>query len=445
MAQYATRATAATLAWALALVICMACLGLAYAGEPIGPPPVGDDEPPVTDEGPVVEDEEPPVTDEEPVVEDEEPPVRVERPTQAGMINLGNQKGISIGRVIEMIAKDLEVNFLLPDQLTGTVTMQWNRPLPKSEALDILRAILDDEGYMLIEGKYFITVTKKGPDATSAPTDVKVLPREEALGPTEKPVTALIVLNYIDADEAYKIVGQLRDRTSLVVSLPRINAIIIKDAESRIRYIMSIIEKLDVPGTAGIITIVRIENADPNELADTIREILDIGKTRTTPEVSRPAPTPGAPAVPSPVGGVISQPTEIKILTDARLNSLIIVASERDTERVLDLIKKLDTKPLTPAFPIHTFQCKNQVATDLADLLRSFAEKRPPIVATAGGTPTPAARTGQQESEVFFIADETTNKILVSASPLDWEVYRQLLGSSISPSPRCSSKCGSSK
>ena len=433
MAQHRTRGVAAAPAWAVALAIWMACLGLAHAGEPILPP-VRDEEPPVSDERPPMGDEEPPVRDEGPLVRDE-------KPVEEGMLILGYQKGISIGRVIEMIAKGLEVNFLLSDQLTGTVTMQWNRPLPKSEALDILRAILDDEGYMLVEGKYFITVKKKGPDFTPAPTEVKVLHREEALGPTEKPITALIVLDYIEAEEAYKIVGQLRDRTALIMSLPRINAIIIKDAESRVRYLMSIIEKLDVAGTAGIITIVRIQHADTGEIAETIREILDIGKPGAPPGRITPGRdptgrvTPGAPVVPSPMGGVISQAAEIKILPDARLNSLIIVASERDTQRVLDLIKKLDTPPPADVFPIHTFQCKNQEATALAELLRAFAEKRPPIVATAAGAP-PAGRGAQQESQVFFIADETTNKILVSASPLDWEVYRQLLEELDQPQPQ---------
>ena len=88
------------------------------------------------------------------------------------------------------------------------------------------------------------------------------------------------VLDYIEAEEAYKIMGQLRDRTALLMSLPRINAVIIKDAESRVRYIMSIIEKLDVPGSDEIITIVRIKHADTIELADTIRELLDIGKAK---------------------------------------------------------------------------------------------------------------------------------------------------------------------
>jgi general secretion pathway protein D len=360
---------------------------------------------------------------------EETPVVPKPTPPKEDMIKLGDQKGTSIPRVIEMIAKDLKVNFLMPEQLTGTVTIRWNRDLPKSEALEILRTILDDEGYALIEGKHFIRVVQKGPNVASAPTDVVVVRGEQAVGETEKQITAIVVLNYIEANDAFQVLSQLRDRTALIAMLPGINAIIIKDSEARVRYLMDIVEKLDVPGTTGIVTVVRIEYAEAGKLAKIINDVISAGKG--------PSPigaTEEVPGVPMPSGGLAQQPTGIKIIPDERLNSLIIVASERETEQVLDLIKKLDVQPPEGIFPIHTFQCKNQKAATLASVLTDFAQRRPPVQPTAEGPAVPGA-TGK-ESEVFFIADETTNKILVSASALDWEIYQQLLQELDLPQPQ---------
>ena len=57
---------------------------------------------------------------------------------------------------------------------------------------------------------------QKGPDSNPMPTDVVVMRAEEKLGATEKPITAIIVLDYIDAKEIFQILSQLRDRTALI-------------------------------------------------------------------------------------------------------------------------------------------------------------------------------------------------------------------------------------
>jgi len=341
------------------------------------------------------------------------------------MIPIKGDQTLPIQRVIDIIGKDLKVNFILPEQLTGSVVMKIKRGLPKAEAFDILRAILDNvgEGYALVEGPYFISVVKKGPEVYSVPTDVVTIRAEEPLGATEKPITAIIVLDYIDAKEVYSILAQLKDRKAFVSMLPRINAIIIKDAESRVRYLMSIIEKLDVPGTTGVVNIVQIEFADASKLARVINEIISITK----------GPSPFGPTEAGPEGArVAPEATGIKIIPDPRLNSLIIVASERETEQVVELIKKLDVPPPPGVLPIHTFQCKNQKADKLASVLRDFSRERPPVGAGAD----PSGKGGGKAAEVFFIADEATNKILISASQLDWEVYQGLLNELDQPQPQ---------
>jgi len=212
------------------------------------------------------------------------------------MIKLGDVKGISIPGLIDMIARDLNVNFLMPDTLAGTkVTMKWQRPLPKAEALDILRTVLDDEGLVLIETPYFLIVKMKGRDAHAMPDDVVVVPGEEELGTTDKMVTAIIVLKYIDSQEIFNnILAQMKGGTTYTAHLQRMNTIIIKDTESRIRYYIDIIEKLDVPGTAGIVTVHPIEYADAQELAVTLREVIEHQGAGATADARRGGPAQAA-------------------------------------------------------------------------------------------------------------------------------------------------------
>jgi len=340
------------------------------------------------------------------------------------MIKLGPVKGVSIPGLIDMVARDLNVNFLMPDTLAGTkVTMKWDRPLPKAEALDILRTVLDDEGFVLVETPYFLIVKPKGREAYAMPDDVVILPGEQELGKTDKTVTAIIVLEYIDSQEIFNnILTQLKEPTTYTAHLQRMNTIIIKDTESRVRYYMEIIDKLDVPGTTGMVTVHPIEYADAQELAVTLREVIEHQGTGGADARRGGAAGPGG--VPVMTGPGVER-MGVNIIHDKRLNSIIIVASERDTERVLELVEKLDVPPNAKHFPVHIFQCKNQQAVTLADVLRNFSEQRPPL--QSGQPGGEAGRGAASQTEVFFIADEATNKILVSASPLDWEVYRDVL------------------
>jgi general secretion pathway protein D len=350
-------------------------------------------------------------------------------PSRAKMISLKDQKNAPIPLIIDMLSRELKVNYLLPDQLTGTVTIKWNRDLPGDEALNILRLILDDEGYTLIDrGSFLIVKPKAGSEPWSVPTPIR---DAKELSEGEEYVTAIVVLNYIEVQEVQSLLTQLKDKAALVVPLTRINALIIKDSEARVRYLMEIIDKLDVPGTTGIVSVVRVMYADAGKLADLLDKVLTGQGPSVLPEYEG---VPGGAMPVVPPGAGIGQRAQIKIIPDTRLNSLIIVATERETEEVKKLIQRLDVPPPTDVFPVHTFQCKNQKAVDLAGLLENFSKQRPLMAQAAPGA-GPARGEGK-EAEVFFIADEATNKILVSASPLDWEVYEQVLKELDQPQPQ---------
>ena len=397
---------------ACAAVVCLAVLGgpVALAGEPVEPA-----------DGP--EDE---------ATEEVKPPDQPkEQPKK--MIKLGKLEGGNLLTVITTVAKGLEVNLLYPEDLVNVkVSYLCSRDLPADEALEILRAILDDENYMLVESPYFLKIVKKeemGPQVTEPPDQpIVVLPGDSELGNTEKPVTAIIVLDYIDANEVVGVLGPLRDKRSLLNVLPRINAIILKDAESRVNYLMKIVEKLDVPGTAGIVEVRQIKFADAGQMAETVKAVLG-GKGPAL----LGGDDMGEGTVPMVPGGPLTAVSEgVKIIEDARLNSLIIVGSEREIKEVLKLIDRLDV-PQDVGPPIHIYECKNQEAGKLAQMLTDFASWRPP---TEGAQPGQPARTGGKEAEVFLIADESTNKIIVAASPLEWEIYKGVLDELDKPQPQ---------
>jgi general secretion pathway protein D len=93
----------------------------------------------------------------------------------------------------------------------------------------------------------------------------------------------------------------------------------------------------------------------------------------------------------------------IKIIPDERTNSLIILANDEDTQRVINLVKRLDVE--TERTRIHVYFLKNSNSEDMAKALSSIVSKRKP----------------KGKEEVPLISeDKPTNSLIIDATQEDY-------------------------
>ena len=317
--------------------------------------------------------------------------------------------------IIRDFAKEVGKNFIIPQSLANVkVTIVTGKPIPASEAFKVLETILASQQFSMVETEHFIKIfSQKVGEGKAEPTPIFVGKEEEKLEGENKLVTVIVVLEYIDVNEILVILSALRSPGAIIHPFRTINTLVIKDTEANAKYLLSIIKKLDVKGTIGIVTIIRLKYSSARDMTSILWEIIS---TRGLPAVVRP-PIPRTQAV---TGGVaFGRPGAVKIIPDERTNSLIIVATEAHTEYILDLIKRIDVEAPPEFYPIHVYQCNNQKAEDLAKVLEDFARRR---TAEAKAAAVPVGR-----GEVFFIAEKNSNTILIQAPPQDWEIYKLLL------------------
>ncbi len=326
----------------------------------------------------------------------------LDEPGKADELIYVNFDQVDIRVMLKTIGDITGINFIIDDNIRGTVTVMSPTKIRLGEIYEVLESILDVHGYAAVPA--------------GAGDLVKIVPRAEAVkrnlqvrigsNPSEIPkndslVTQIIPLRYADVSEVSQIIRPLLATGLHMATYPRTNSIMVTDTSSNIHHIAKIIHNLDVPGSQEQVTLIGLSYASAEVLSEQITRIMDKskaissqpGRIRTTPTIE----------------------TGIKILPDVRTNSLIVVANAQDTDTIERLAKQLDTERPRGTNNVHVVYLRNAQAVDTAQSLTgALANLR-----IAG------AIEGAQNVQVT--ADEGTNALIITASAQDFEVIAEII------------------
>ena len=163
-----------------------------------------------------------------------------------------------------------------------------------------------------------------------------------------------ILNSYGSSERSSKESRQSRDtRFSGITLVEKTNSILLTGPPSIHRIMTSIIESIDVPGTyqAGIIRIYKLENADVEEVAETIRELLqneDKQKAKTA-GVKFTEETIGGNSETSGPGNMAKTEEFVpqiatKVSVSKSTNSIVVQATTREHRELEKLIEQLDRR-----------------------------------------------------------------------------------------------------
>ena len=326
----------------------------------------------------------------------------LDEPGKADELIYVNFDQVDIRVMLKTIGDITGINFIVDDNIRGTVTVMSPTKIRLGEIYEVLESILDVKGYAAVPG--------------GAGDLVKIVPRSEAVkrnlqvrigsNPLEIPkndslVTQIIPLRYADVSEVSQIISPLLATGLHMATYPRTNSIMVTDTSSNIHHIAKIIHNLDVPGLKEQVTLIGLSHASAQVLSEQIIRIMEKSKV-----------------VSSQAGRSSTMPTietGIKILPDVRTNSLIVVANAQDTDTIERLAKQLDTERPRGTNNVHVVYLRNAQAKDTAQSLTgALANLR-----IAG------AIEGAQNIQVT--ADEGTNALIITASAQDFEVIAEII------------------
>lgn len=320
------------------------------------------------------------------------------RPGMADELVSVNFDNVDIRTVLKTIGEITGINFIPHQSVGGNVTVMSPTPIRLGDIYAFLQSILDVHGYATVEAGNAVKVVPKA-EAARHHVQVRIGADPQYIPKTDMVVTQIIPLQYADVAEMSQIIQPILSSGSQMATYPRTNSLMITDTSANIYHIVQVIRQLDVEGSRERVMLFPLTHASAQILSEQVVQILQSNGA--------------AVGVRGPNAKVVGSGP--RILPDNRTNSLIAIASEQDIARVAEIVEQLDIRRPVGMDNVHVVYLKNADANEVAlSLEQAMTSMR--LTGTIDG--------GQQ---VQVTPDPSTNALVISASPPDFEVLSRII------------------
>jgi general secretion pathway protein D len=328
--------------------------------------------------------------------------------------------------VIRVMAEILKINYIVDPKVRGVVNIHTVGQIPAEEVFPIFQSILRLNGATAVKKGNVYEIVPFG-DAKKSYVPFSTTRDPAKLAAEERYTTQIIILRYIPAAEASKLIKPFLSDGADIIEHPPHNILIINDLASNIRKSLDIINLFDVDLFVDLkVRIYPILNADVTEIAKEMERIF------ASFEVSTKS----------------GRGVGITFTPVVRINSLLVISSIPNIfDRVEGWLRELDkTATEGTKLSVFVYYVQNAKAKDLADVLKqvfvSTKEKRPefkervtaptpepPQRGVRPSTPTPPAPaappkeepTAVPEGEINIVVDESNNALVIRAFQRDYK------------------------
>ena len=311
-----------------------------------------------------------------------------------------NQVDISV--FIKFISELTGKNFVIDQRVKGKVTIISPSKISVEEAYKVFESVLDVHGFATVETGRLIKII---PAADARSKNIATQTKAKGDADDDRIVTQLMPLRFADPDEVKRLFTSMVSKSSTILSYAPTNTLIITDNYSNIARLMKILKTIDIPGVGREITIFPIHNADAAKLVSLLETVF---KTSQSPVKK----------------GTVSSDRGAAFVADERTNSIIMVASEDDTNRIRSLIDTLDLETPKGKEKIHVYYLEYAVAEEIVAVLKDLPTEDK-AANTGGAKEAPVV-----SDKVTITADKATNSLIITADRDDYatlvEIIRQI-------------------
>lgn len=307
----------------------------------------------------------------------------------------------------------------------GKVTILSPEPVTVDEAYAAFYAALQTMG-LTVEpsGKYFKIVESTGAESRTLP----VYGPSGRAPANDRFVTQLIRPKSGNTADIVGVLNKLKSKQGAVETSG--DLIILTDTGTSVRRLMKIINEIDDPKMqdAEKIFFFQLQAADPEETAETIREIF--GEKDAKKGGAKAGAKDGS-----------SSAAFSRVVVDERTGTLIVVAPEDDYQVIRRLIERLDVPLAGGGGRIHVYKLKNADPEEVANVLTQLGtgakansgngnNNRRGNNRNNGGNAGAAGPAGAAElfsGEIKVTADPATRSLVILASTSDFKALLSVI------------------
>ena len=326
--------------------------------------------------------------------------------TSANMAQNSGQRFVSIdfnnvdiSVFVKFMSELTGMNFVIDQRVRGKVTIISPSKISVDEAYQVFESVLEVHGFSTVKSGGVVKII---PTTDARTKSIETRIREESGNIDDQIVTQLIPLKYANPDEIKRLLTPLIGKSSVILSYPDTNTLIITDTKSNIKRLMRILKVVDVAGTGQNITVIPVEYADASKLVTILGTVFKTDpRSRSRSRMADP----------------------ISFVADERTNTIILLSSEADAMRVKDLVAMLDKETPRGKGNINVYYLENATAEDVAAVLQDIPKQGGDKAAQADGKRTAPV----VSDKVRITADKATNSLIIMADKEDYEVLEDII------------------
>ena len=185
-----------------------------------------------------------------------------------------NFHGVPVEMVLNYLSDAAGFIIVLETDVRGKVVVWSNQPLTKDEAVSLLNAVLNKNGYAAIRNDRTLTIVSRDA-AKTRDIPVKREANPDSIPKNEEMVTQIIPIRYINAAQLTKDLQPLMPLTANMTANDAGNALVITDTQSSIHRMAEIVRALDTSiSNASSIRVYPLKYADAKTVSSVIKDLF---------------------------------------------------------------------------------------------------------------------------------------------------------------------------
>ena len=300
--------------------------------------------------------------------------------------------------VTQIVGKITGKKFVVPEGVTGKITILAPGPVTVAEVYPLFLSTLEASGYTVAEhnGVHRVVALPGGP----------ALPAGS--GTNGGLVTKLIPLKNVAAADVKKSFEPLvrGGKEGALEAFAPGNHLIVTDTAENVARLEALVAEIDRPGAGSAIEVVALKHAGAEEVARQLRDTFGAADSAVN-KVNR--------HMQQVAGGLGDLPTDFTVVAAPQANSLILVGLPMQIAETKRIIEKMDVENPNGFGRLNAIFLRYLSAEEAAKSLNALLGKAP----AAEGAPV--------ERDIAIEPSIPNNALLVDASPQDFEYVRRLV------------------
>jgi type II secretory pathway component GspD/PulD (secretin) len=274
-----------------------------------------------------------------------------------------NFRNAPLEMVLNYLSEAAGFIIVMDTQVRGNVSVISSHPMTRNEAVDLLNAVLNKNGYAAIRDGRTLTILDKN-DAKTRNIPVKTSNDPDSIPNNAEIVTQIIPIRFVEARQLVTDLSSFVSPQATIVANEAGNSIVVTDTQSNIRHLTEIIRAIDNSAEGETeIRVFHLTHASPADVASELSQIFPTSGT-SGGQVQSPfrfgggggGQGGGGPggffarmAAANAGGGTggsqnsrIQKQTQVVAVADARTQSVIVTASKDLMQEIAGMMEQLD-------------------------------------------------------------------------------------------------------